>query len=186
MRLQSRIADRTARVGVIGLGYVGLPFAVTAAKAGFPITGFDIDQTKMDRLDTGTSYIEAVSDEALAAVAERFDWTTDFSGLAECDIIICVPTPLMASRKPDFSFVEDTTRVIVEHITPDTVVALESTTWPGTTEEVPTPIFADSGLKPGTEIFVGYSPSARTPATRATTPKPSRRSWPTMARSRAI
>ncbi len=164
MNLQSKIASRAARVGVIGLGYVGLPFAVTAAKAGFPVTGFDVDQTKMDRLDAGTSYIEAVSDEALAAVAERFDWTTDFSGLAGCDIIIiCVPTPLTASREPDLSFVEDTTRVIAGHITADTMVALESTTWPGTTEEVLTPILAESGLKPGTDIFVGYSPEREDP-----------------------
>lgn len=102
--LKDKIAARTARVGVIGLGYVGLPLAVTAAKAGFPVTGFDVDQSKCDRLNAGESYIEAVSDADLADVTEKFDWTTDFARLAEADVIvICVPTPLTRQREPDLS-----------------------------------------------------------------------------------
>ena len=164
MTLAEKISNRTARTAIIGLGYVGLPLAVTAAKAGFPVTGFDVDATKMDRLAAGESYIEAVSDADLAEVAERFDWTTDFAGLADCDvIIICVPTPLTKQREPDLSFVEDTTRVIAKHISKDTMVALESTTWPGTTEEVLTPILASSGLTPGKDIFIGYSPEREDP-----------------------
>lgn len=164
MNLSDKISDRSAHVGVIGLGYVGLPLAVTAAKAGFPVTGFDVDETKMARLNAGSSYIEAVDDADLKDVAGQFDWSTDFSGLAGCDVIvICVPTPLTRQREPDLSYVEDTTRMIAQHITAGTLVALESTTWPGTTEEVLTPILATSGLTPGKEIFLGYSPEREDP-----------------------
>lgn len=164
MTLSDKISTRQARVSIIGLGYVGLPLAITAAKAGFPVTGFDVDSTKMDRLNAGSSYIEAVSDADLADVAGTFDWTTDFSRLSEGDvIIICVPTPLTKQREPDLSFVEDTTHVIAKHISKDTLVALESTTWPGTTEEVLTPILAESGLVPGKDIFIGYSPEREDP-----------------------
>jgi len=164
MTLSDKILARQARVSIIGLGYVGLPLAVTAAKAGFPVTGFDVDSTKMERLNAGSSYIEAVSDADLSDVEGKFDWTTDFSRLSEGDvIIICVPTPLTKQREPDLSFVEDTTRVIAKHISKDTLVALESTTWPGTTEEVLTPILAESGLIPGTDIFIGYSPEREDP-----------------------
>ena len=164
MGLKDRITARDARVGVIGLGYVGLPLAVTAANAGFPVTGFDVDSAKIEKLGRGRSYIEAVSDDDLAEVAGRFDWTTDFSGLSDCDVIvICVPTPLTRQREPDLSFVEKTVEVIARHITKDTLVALESTTWPGTTEEVMTPILSKSGLKPGKDIFVGFSPEREDP-----------------------
>ena len=164
MTLMQRIQDRDARVGVIGLGYVGLPLAVVAAKAGFPVTGFDVDASKMERLDTGRSYIEAVEDDDLAAVRSAFDWTTDFSRLSDCDvIIICVPTPLTQHREPDLSYVERTAETIAEHVTPDTLVVLESTTYPGTTEEVLTPILARSGLTPGEDLFVGFSPEREDP-----------------------
>lgn len=162
--LRAQITARTAHVGVIGLGYVGLPLAVTIARAGFPVTGFDIDPAKMTRLDAGESYIEAVTDEGLAAVSEGFDWTTDFSRLSAMDvIIICVPTPLNRQREPDLSFVEDTARSIARHLSPGTLIALESTTWPGTTREVLRPILETSGLTPGTEIFLGFSPEREDP-----------------------
>ena len=162
--LAQKIAGRSARVGVIGLGYVGLPLAVTAARAGFPVTGFDIDTTKADRLDRGKSYIEAVSDADLVAVQERFDWTGDFARLADMDvIIICVPTPLTRQREPDLSFVEATARVIAAHMSPGTLVALESTTWPGTTREVLTPILQSGGLEHGVEFFTGFSPEREDP-----------------------
>ena len=164
MSLKDRISDYSARVGVIGLGYVGLPLAVTAARQGFAVTGFDIDASKMDRLDAGQSYIGAVSDAELTAVRGRFDWTTDFSQLSDCQaILICVPTPLTKQREPDLSFVEQTTRKIADHIRPGTIVVLESTTYPGTTEEVLAPILETSGLTLGEDIFLGFSPEREDP-----------------------
>lgn len=164
MSLKDSISDYSARVGVIGLGYVGLPLAVTAARQGFAVTGFDIDASKMDRLDAGQSYIGAVSDAELAAVRGRFDWTTDFSQLSDCQaILICVPTPLTKQREPDLSFVEQTTRRIADHIRPRTIVVLESTTYPGTTEEVLAPILETSGLTLGEDIFLGFSPEREDP-----------------------
>ena len=164
--LLAAIQDRTARVGVIGLGYVGLPLAVTAAAQGFSVTGFDVDAGKAARLDKGESYIEAVTPGALGEVvgAGRFDWTTDFARLRECSVIvICVPTPLTRHREPDLSFVEATARTIVEHMSPGTLVALESTTFPGTTEEVLTPILASGGLMPGSDFWVAFSPEREDP-----------------------
>lgn len=164
MSLHDRISDYSARLGVVGLGYVGLPLAVTAARQGFAVTGFDIDAGKLDQLATGKSYIDAVSDADLAAVRDRFDWTTDFARLADCQaILICVPTPLTKQREPDLSFVEDTTRQIAAHIRPGTIVVLESTTYPGTTEEVLGPILETSGMTLGTDIFLGFSPEREDP-----------------------
>nr|WP_316247471.1 nucleotide sugar dehydrogenase [Roseobacter litoralis] len=164
MSLSIKIADRTARVGVIGLGYVGLPLAVTIARAGFPVTGFDVDDSKAERLSAGESYIEAVTDADLAEVAARFNASTDFAGLSEMDIVvICVPTPLTRQREPDLSFVENTARTIAAHMTPGTLVALESTTWPGTTREVLIPILETSGLKNGVDFYAGFSPEREDP-----------------------
>lgn len=162
--LMQAITERRARVGVIGLGYVGLPLAVTVARAGFSVTGLDIDQTKMARLDAGTSYIDAVSDADLAQIRGRFDWSTDFSRLANIDIIvICVPTPLTRQREPDLSFIETTARAIATYLRPATLVVLESTTWPGTTREVLIPILETSGLRSGSDFFVGFSPEREDP-----------------------
>ena len=166
MSLLQAIADKTARVGVVGLGYVGLPLAVTAARRGFSVTGFDIDAAKMTRLDAHDSYVGAVAGADLKAQAEagRLDWTTDFARLAECQaILICVPTPLTRQREPDLSFVEATTREIARHIRPGTLVVLESTTYPGTTDEVLAPILAESGLTLGEDIFLGFSPEREDP-----------------------
>lgn len=166
MMLETAFAEKTARVGVIGLGYVGLPLAVTAAQRGFAVTGFDIDAAKMDRLDAYDSYVGAVNgaDIRAQAGAGRLDWTTDFARLSECRaILICVPTPLTRQREPDLSFVTVTTREIARHIRPGTLVVLESTTYPGTTEEVLAPILAESGLKLGEEIFLGFSPEREDP-----------------------
>lgn len=160
----NKITARQAHVGVIGLGYVGLPLAVTTARAGFPVRGFDIDPAKMDWLEAGESYIEAVSDADLAHVRDGFDWTTDFTSLSDMDVIvICVPTPLTHQREPDLSYVERTAGDIAAHLSPDTLVVLESTTWPGTTREVLVPILEQSGLKNGTEFFVGFSPEREDP-----------------------
>lgn len=166
MSLKDAFTNRTARVGVVGLGYVGLPLAVTAAQRGFRVTGFDIDASKMARLDAHDSYIGAVASADLAALVQtgRFDWTTDFARLADCQaILICVPTPLTKQREPDLSFVEATTREIARHIRSGTLVVLESTTYPGTTDEVLAPILAESGLTLGEDIFLGFSPEREDP-----------------------
>ncbi|MCL4132522.1 UNVERIFIED_CONTAM: hypothetical protein GTU68_052986 [Idotea baltica] len=170
MSLKQAINNFEARVGVIGLGYVGLPLAVTTALRGYPVTGFDIDQSKMDQLNAGKSYIGAVSDDELAQVIgdNRFDWTTDFAGLSGCSvIIICVPTPLTRQREPDLTFVKNTAREISAHISPGTLVVLESTTYPGTTDEVLAPILESSGLVLGKDIFVGFSPEREDPGNKS-------------------
>jgi len=164
--LLGNIETQTARVGVVGLGYVGLPLAVTAAVRGFAVTGFDIDQSKMDSLDAGKSYIDAVAQDALDEViaAGRLDWSTDFAGLSKCQVIvICVPTPLTKHREPDMSYVIDTAKEIARHLAPGTLVVLESTTYPGTTDEVLTPLLAEGGLEPAQQFWVGFSPEREDP-----------------------
>ena len=176
--LLASIDARTAKVGIIGLGYVGLPLAVTTARSGLHVTGFDIDPEKIEKLYAGQSYIAAVSDDDLNALQAtgHVAWTTDFIRLAEMDVIvICVPTPLTAHREPDLSYVIATTEEIARHIRPSTLVVLESTTYPGTTDEVLTPILARSGLAPGRDIFIGFSPEREDPGnaqyTTSTIPK---------------
>ena len=176
--LLQKIETRTARAGIIGLGYVGLPLAIAVARSGFAVTGFDIDPGKMVALDARRSYIDAVSDEALSAEidADRFKATTDFAGLVDCDvIIICVPTPLTKHRDPDLSFVEATSRSIAAHLRPGQLVVLESTTYPGTTDDVVKVILEKTGLKSGTDFFIGFSPEREDPGNQhyntATIPK---------------
>jgi len=176
--LSRKIETRTARAGIIGLGYVGLPLAMAVARSGFAVTGFDIDPGKMVALDARRSYIDAVSDEALSAEidADRFKATTDFAGLVDCDvIIICVPTPLTKHRDPDLSFVEATSRSIAAHLRPGQLVVLESTTYPGTTDDVVKVILERAGLKSGSDFFVGFSPEREDPGNQhyhtATIPK---------------
>lgn len=164
--LLKRISDKTASIGIIGLGYVGLPLAVTAAKRGLHVTGFDIDPAKITHLMAGVSYIEAVASADLASLlaAGSVAWTEDFAGLSEMDVIvICVPTPLTAHRDPDLSFVTNTAEVIARYLSSETLVVLESTTYPGTTAEVMTPILAKSGHVPGADIFIGFSPEREDP-----------------------
>lgn len=167
MTLLNEISSYNAKIGVIGLGYVGLPVAVTAAHRGFDVIGFDVDETKMDRLNSGESYIGAVSDADLTAVKNRFSWTTDFAQLAACQVIvICVPTPLTRQREPDLSFVEATGHTIAQYITKDTLVVLESTTFPGTTDDILGPILETSGHKLGTDIYLGFSPEREDPGNK--------------------
>jgi UDP-N-acetyl-D-glucosamine dehydrogenase len=164
--LKQLIDARTAQVGVIGLGYVGLPLAMAIAKAGFPVTGFDIDATKTDALNRGVSYIDAVKSEPLKAhvASKKFNATTDQSVLSNCRvIIICVPTPLTKHREPDLSYIRITAENIAKHLKPGTLVVLESTTYPGTTTEVMKPILEKSGLKAGEDFFVGFSPEREDP-----------------------
>lgn len=168
-RLLESISARKARVGVIGLGYVGLPLAVAVARSGFPVTGFDIDPAKIVALDDGRSYIEAVTDEALGReiAAGRFRSTTNFSDLGLCDVIvICVPTPLTRHRDPDLSFVEGTARSIAATLRPGQLVVLESTTYPGTTDGIVRSILEETGLKSGEDFFIGFSPEREDPGNR--------------------
>ncbi|MBB5700768.1 UDP-N-acetyl-D-glucosamine dehydrogenase [Ochrobactrum daejeonense] len=167
--LERRITERTAHVGVIGLGYVGLPLAITVANQGFRVTGFDIDPDKITALNAYQSYIEAVSDEALTAVSKpgRFTSTTSFTQIERCDIvIICVPTPLTKHRDPDLSFVENTSRAIAAKLRPGQLIVLESTTYPGTTNDVVRPILEETGLKSGRDFFLGFSPEREDPGNR--------------------
>ena len=162
----ARIADRSARVGVIGLGYVGLPLAAAAARAGFRTLGFDIDPQKPAQLNAGRSYIDAVTGETLAELIarQRFCATDDFSRLAECDVVaICVPTPLTRQREPDLSFVEATVRAIALTLRPGQLIVLESTTYPGTTREVVKPLLERSGLRSGRDFLLAFSPEREDP-----------------------
>lgn len=164
MELLKKLYSKEAAVGIIGLGYVGLPLAIAAAKAGYATIGFDIDAIKVERLYAGQSYIEAVTANDLTATASSSTWTIDFTQISACDVVvICVPTPLNQHREPDLSFVEDTARIIAQHMSSQTLVVLESTTWPGTTEEVLKPLLAASGHTLGRDIFVGYSPEREDP-----------------------
>ncbi len=176
--LSGKIATGKARAGVIGLGYVGLPLAITLARSGFAVTGFDIDPDKIVALDAGRSYIEAVTDAALASEAKtgRFHSTSDFAQLATCDVIvICVPTPLTKHRDPDLSFVEATSRSIAATLRPGQLIVLESTTYPGTTDDVVKTILEETGLKSGIDFYLGFSPEREDPGNRdfhtATIPK---------------
>lgn len=176
--LSGKIATGKARAGVIGLGYVGLPLAITLARSGFAVTGFDIDPDKIVALDAGRSYIEAVTDAALASEAKtgRFHSTSDFAQLATCDVIvICVPTPLTKHRDPDLSFVQATSRSIAATLRPGQLIVLESTTYPGTTDDVVKAILEETGLKSGIDFYLGFSPEREDPGNRdfhtATIPK---------------
>lgn len=164
--LHALIEGRKARAGVIGLGYVGLPLALTLARAGYPVTGFDIDPAKIVAIEADASYIAAVSSEALARErqAGRLEATCDFARLAECDVIvICVPTPLSAHRDPDLSFVAGTSRDIARSLRRGQLIVLESTTYPGTTDGIVRPILEAGGLRSGSDFFLGYSPEREDP-----------------------
>jgi UDP-N-acetyl-D-glucosamine dehydrogenase len=164
--LESALQDRSAVIGVVGLGYVGLPLAASAAESGFRTVGFDIDPAKAEQLNRGRSYIDAVSDQALGALvsAGRFTATDDLDRLADCDVIvICVPTPLTRHREPDLSYVEETGRQVARRLRPGQLVVLESTTYPGTTREVLRPLLEASGLTAGRDFFIGFSPEREDP-----------------------
>ncbi len=168
-RLIAALESQNATVGVVGLGYVGLPLAVTAASRGSHVLGFDLDDAKITQLDRVESYIEAVSQEALAEVTEagRVGWTTDFARLSDCDVIvICVPTPLTRHREPDLSYVEATGRTIAKHMRSGTLVVLESTTFPGTTDDVLTPILSEGGLVAQEDFWVAFSPEREDPGNK--------------------
>lgn len=159
--LTEKIKNRSLRIGVIGLGYVGLPLAVEKAAAGFRTIGFDVQQSKIDMVNRGENYIGDVVAGQLAEVVQdgMLKATADFSFIRDVDFIaICVPTPLDKYKQPDISYVKSSAEEIARHMTKDTIVVLESTTYPGTTEELILPILESHGLKCGKDFYLGFSP----------------------------
>jgi UDP-N-acetyl-D-glucosamine dehydrogenase len=163
--LIERCNARTARVAVIGLGYVGLPLALRFSEAGFRVIGFDIDEAKAAALNAGKSYFLHIEDSTVAAARTRgFEATSAVCAVAEADaLVICVPTPLTASREPDLSFVINTVESILPHLRAGQLVSLESTTYPGTTEEELKPRIERLGFKAGEDIFLCFSPEREDP-----------------------
>jgi len=160
-QLQEKIRSRAARVGVVGLGYVGLPLAVEFAKAGFKVTGLEVDQEKVAAVNAGRSYVLDVSSASLAALVEKglLHASTDFAALAHLDTVnICVPTPLRKTKDPDMSYVDAACRQIARYLHPGMLIILESTTYPGTTDEFVLPMLERDQLRVGREFFLCFSP----------------------------
>lgn len=159
--LREKIASRSLRVAVIGLGYVGLPLATTFAEAGYDVTGIDVDQQKVDLANKGESYISDISSEALQQLVDggRLRFTTDFAALRDIDAVsICVPTPLRKTRDPDISYIISATQQVKDYLHEGQIIVLESTTYPGTTDEVLLPELEASGLIVGKDFFLAFSP----------------------------
>ena len=160
------IDKRTVRVGIVGMGYVGLPLMRTFCKAGFTCLGFDVDAVKVKKLNAGKSYIEHIPSKMIAGFVreKKFSASTDPKSLRNCDaILICVPTPLSKSRDPDMSYVVGTANLISKHLRPGQLIVLESTTYPGTTRELLKPILDESGLKVERDYYLAYSPEREDP-----------------------
>jgi UDP-N-acetyl-D-glucosamine dehydrogenase len=159
--LLERIVARRTRVGIIGLGYVGLPLAVEFAKAGFDVVGFDVDASKVSQINVGRSYIPDVSASELSTVVAsgKLSATTDMSRLGEMDVVdICVPTPLRKTKDPDLSYIVKAVEAVAATLRPEQLVILESTTYPGTTDEVVQPMLEAKGLKADRDFFLAFSP----------------------------
>ena len=176
--LEERLRSRNATVGVIGLGYVGLPLALTMAEAGKGVVGFDVDRAKVDKLCAGESYIRHIAPERIArrlspvqsaqelcnSPGSGFFATTDFSALVHCDaIVICVPTPLSEGREPDLGYVNGTAQTIAKYLRREQLVVLESTTYPGTTDELVRPVLERAGLRVGEDFHLAFSPEREDP-----------------------
>ncbi len=164
--LSGKIADGTVVVGVVGLGYVGLPLVLAFRKAGFKVVGYDIDGRKIERLRSGQSYIRHIPDTAIREALDSgsFDVTVDFARLPEADaLLLCVPTPLTVSREPDMRYIQATVEEVARTLRSGQLVVLESTTYPGTTEEVLLPLLAQGGLAVGEDYFLAYSPEREDP-----------------------
>ncbi|QTN45224.1 nucleotide sugar dehydrogenase [Ectopseudomonas mendocina] len=164
-QLLEKLNNKTAVIGIVGLGYVGLPLVLRYSEVGYRVVGFDIDQSKIDHIEGGTSYIEHISAASIArAVEQGFEATTDFTRASDVDaLILCVPTPLNKYREPDLSFVLDTTDSLVPYLRVGQVVSLESTTYPGTTDEELLPRIESRGFKVGQDVFLVYSPEREDP-----------------------
>lgn len=163
--LIDRIQTRNAKIGIVGLGYVGLPLMLRFSEVGFHVLGFDIDAVKVDALNSGESYIEHIPSSAVKeALGRHFEATADFSRASEVDaLILCVPTPLNKYREPDLSFVLDTTDSLVPHLRAGQVISLESTTYPGTTDEELKPRIESRGFEVGQDVFLIFSPEREDP-----------------------
>jgi UDP-N-acetyl-D-glucosamine dehydrogenase len=164
-QLTARLGERTAVIGIVGLGYVGLPLTLRYAEAGFRVLGIDIDGAKVERLNRGESYINHIAaDDIAGARARGFEATTDFTRAGEPDaLIICVPTPLNAYREPDLSFVLNTTDALLPFMRPGQLLSLESTTYPGTTDEELKPRLESRGFTVGQDVFLVFSPEREDP-----------------------
>ena len=164
-QLIERFRSKTATIGVVGLGYVGLPLILRFSQVGFRVLGFDIDPSKVEKLRDGKSYIERITEATIGEmVARPSDFTTDFSRASEADaLIICVPTPLDEHREPDLSYVINTTEELLPHLRKGQVLALESTTYPGTTDEELLPRIQRAGMTVGEDYFLVYSPEREDP-----------------------
>ncbi|WEX09055.1 nucleotide sugar dehydrogenase [Chelativorans sp. AA-79] len=165
-QLRRRLESCEACIGILGLGYVGLPLVPAIARVGYNVVGFDIDGHKITELSEGRSYIRHISNETVATLVSdgRFTPTSDFSRLCDVDVLlICVPTPLTRNRDPDLSFVISTTEAIAQNFRPGQLIVLESTTYPGTTREVMRPILERTGLLSGSDFFLAYSPEREDP-----------------------
>jgi len=172
--LEEKIASGKAHAGVVGLGYVGLPLAVELAASGMRVTGIDVSQPKIDAVNEGRSYILDVPSERVAQLVKGglLDASADFAVVAGLDTInVCVPTPLRKTREPDLSFVVDAVDSIIRHMRPGQLLILESTTYPGTTEEVVLPRLRAAGLEPGKDVEVAFSPERTDPGNKLFTPR---------------
>ncbi|SKA96492.1 UDP-N-acetyl-D-glucosamine dehydrogenase [Caloramator quimbayensis] len=168
-RLIEKINNKTAVIGVVGLGYVGLPLAVEKAKAGYKVIGFDVQSKKVEMVNAGHNYIGDVVDDELSKLVNegKLTATTDFSFVKDVDTVsICVPTPLDNYKQPDISYVVNSTKSVAQYLHKDMLVVLESTTYPGTTEEVCKPILEESGLKCGEDFFLAFSPERVDPGNK--------------------
>ncbi len=168
--LLDKIRKREAKVGVVGLGYVGLPLGMAFAEAGYPVLGLDIDKRKIEKIEKGESYIKHIPSEPLAKLSGegRLTATTDFARAKDLDcVIICVPTPLTASREPDMSYIIKTGEALAPHVREGQLFILESTTYPGTTDEVLKPILEKGGLKAGVHFHLAFSPEREDPGNKS-------------------
>jgi len=169
MSLSQKIEAKSAKVGIIGMGYVGLPLAIAVADSGFKVTGIDVDREKTLKINSGLSYIEDIESSSIDKIAKSgyLSATADFSVIEELDIIsICVPTPLSEVHEPDISFVRSAASEIVKYLKEGQLVVLESTTYPGTTEEIVLPILEESGLTVGKDFYLAFSPERVDPGNR--------------------
>ncbi|MDD3283340.1 MAG: nucleotide sugar dehydrogenase, partial [Candidatus Cloacimonetes bacterium] len=161
MPLLNSIKDKSVKIGVVGLGYVGLPMAVTIAKKGFEVLGFEVSEYAIKHVNEGKNYIGDVADEDLLKVVKdnKLSATSDYTRMKEVNVVlIAVPTPLDLYHQPDTSYITKSTRAMAPHLQPGSLVVLESTTYPGTTREIIVPELEKAGLKVGESVFVGFSP----------------------------
>lgn len=169
LELQNKLENKTATIGVVGLGYVGLPLAVEKAKAGFKVIGFDVQKEKVDKVNAGENYIGDVIPADLVHLVKsgQLTATSDYSFIKEVDAVaICVPTPLDIYKQPNMNYVKSSAQAVAAHVTSGTLVVLESTTYPGTTEELVKPILENKGFKIGEDVYLAYSPERVDPGNK--------------------